>query len=369
MRVSSNIDPTGAAQRNRLNRVVALLPGVALSACIALLATLTSRVPWMQAHGLSALTLSIVAGMIIGNTIYPRLAGTAGAGVQYSRQTILRLGVMLFGLRLTLTDVATVGLTGVLIDAVMVTSTFLVAVYVGKRWLGVDQRTAMLIGAGSAICGAAAVLAAEPVVRGRAEQVTIAVATVVIFGTISMFLYPLLFSVDAQLSIIQGGTHGFGIYIGSTVHEVAQVVVAASSVGGAAADTAVITKLVRVMMLAPFLIALSWRLGVAEEARREGAAAASAAQRASPAIPWFAVGFFAVMAVNSTGVLPAGFVAWGRDADTLILATAMAALGLCTHASAFRSAGPRPLLLALLLLVWLVVGGAFVNFAVAKLLA
>jgi uncharacterized integral membrane protein (TIGR00698 family) len=235
----------------------ARLPGLALSAALAASAMAIGRAGWAHDHGISALTLAIVLGIVAGNTVYPRLERTGGAGVQFSKSQLLRLGVVLYGLRLTVQDVGHVGLAGVVIDALVIATTFALACWVGTRWLGLDRKTAMLIGAGSSICGAAAVMAAEPVVEARAEQVTMAVATVVVFGTLALFLYPALFELNRHWPLIRGGAGAFGIYAGSTIHEVAQVVAAARSIGHGAADTAVITKMVRVMMLAPFLVILS----------------------------------------------------------------------------------------------------------------
>ena len=167
------------------------------------------------------------------------------------------MGVVLYGLRLTLQDIGHVGLAGVAIDALVLSSTFTLAYVIGTRWLKLDRTTALLIGAGSSICGAAAVMATEPVLRARAEQVTVAVATVVVFGTLSIFLYPALYDLNQHWPVIAGGADGFGIYAGSTIHEVAQVVAAAHPIGTHAEDAAVITKMVRVMMLAPFLLLLS----------------------------------------------------------------------------------------------------------------
>ena len=353
-----------------------MLPGLALSAALAAAAVSLGSISWLQDHGLSALTMAIVLGMLVGNTIYPRFATASGPGVNFSKQTLLRLGVVLYGLRLTVQDVGQVGLAGVAIDALVLGSTFALACWVGTRWLGMDRKTVMLIGAGSSICGAAAVMAAEPVVKGRAEQVTVAVATVVIFGTLSIFLYPVLFELNQHFNIIGGGARGFGVYTGSTIHEVAQVVAAARSIGTEAADTAVIAKMVRVMMLAPFLIMLSAWLA-RDEARssaKSGDASAAAhtsgpPQKAKLAIPGFAIGFVAVVLFNSLHLLPASVLPVITDIDTALLAMAMAALGLSTHLSAIRKAGFKPILLAMILFVWLVVGGALINHWVPALLA
>jgi uncharacterized integral membrane protein (TIGR00698 family) len=362
----------------RLASVLALLPGLALSAALAAAGMLLGRVGWLQAHGLGALTLAIVLGMLAGNTLLARGAGVCGAGVGFSRQTLLRLGVMLYGLRLTLQDIGQVGWSGVVTDALVLGSTFALACWVGLRWLRMERGAVLLIGAGSSICGAAAVMAAEPVVQARAGQVTVAVATVVVFGTLAMLGYPLLFALNQHWPVIPGGAPGFGVYVGSTLHEVAQVVAAANSVGAQAVDTAVIAKMVRVMMLAPFLLLLSaW---LARDAARQSSQAAQAdsaaddsaalggVRRARPGVPGFAIGFVAVVLFNSLALLPAGVQAVMRDLDTALLAMAMAALGLSTPVSALRQAGLKPMLLALILLLWLVAGGALINHWVPRLM-
>ncbi len=367
---------SGSLTRNPLRSIgrgdlLRLLPGLCLSAALAGVAMALGRIDWLAVHGLSALTLALVLGMLVGNTIYPRFASSAAPGVNVAKQNLLRLGIVLYGLRLTMQDVGHVGVAGVVVDALVLSSTFLLSCWVGTRWLGLDRRSAMMIGAGSSICGAAAVMAAEPVVKARAEQVTVAVATVVVFGTLSIFLYPLLFQLNAHWGVIGGGAEGFGLYAGSTIHEVAQVVAAARAIGPEAADAAVIAKMVRVMMLAPFLLLLSAWLArdAARQATREGATAKSGyGVKGKIAVPWFAFGFVAVVLFNSLQWLPDQVVAVATDVDTALLAMAMAALGLSTHVSAIRKAGAKPLLLALILFGWLLVGGALINHWVPVLL-
>lgn len=353
------------------NMLLRLLPGLAISGALAAVGISLGRIGWLQNHGFSALTLAIVLGMLVGNTVYPRFAVVSGAGVNFSKKNLLRLGVVLYGLRLTVQDIGHVGIAGVATDALVLGSTFALACYVGIKWLGMDRKTAMLIGAGSSICGAAAVMAAEPVVRARAEQVTVAVATVVVFGTLAIFLYPVLFDLNQQWQVIPGGADGFGIYAGSTIHEVAQVVAAARSVGPHAADTAVIAKMVRVMMLAPSLIMLSAWLARDDAKQASGARADgqdATQHKAKLAVPWFAFAFVGVVIFNSLHLLSASVVAVTTGIDTILLTMAMAALGLATHISSIRKAGIKPLLLALILFVWLVVGGALINRWVFALL-
>jgi len=336
------------------SRLARLIPGLCLSISLALVAMQLGTIGWLASHGISALTAAIAIGILVGNTFYPRVAATAGAGVGFSKQTLLRAGVVLYGLRLTLHDVGQVGVAGVLIDALVVTSTFMLAVVLGTRIFRLDRETSMLIGAGSAICGAAAVMATEPVVRGKADHVTIAVSTVVVFGTAAMFLYPALYPLMPHGQSPEGA-RAFGVYTGSTIHEVAQVFAAGRSVSESVANTAVITKMVRVMMLAPFLMGLSAWIARGSN-HRDGAHRAR-----TSSIPWFAMAFVGVVIFNSLGLLSPRLVSAATTIDTVLLAMAMAALGLTTHVSALRTAGPRPLWLGAVLFVWLIVGGGAIN--------
>ena len=340
--------------------------GVALTGALALASIVLARIPLIERNGLSALTLAIVIGMLVGNGVLGAGESRFTAGIAFGKQTLLRLGVVLYGLRLTFQDIAHVGVAGLLIDTVMLSCTFLLAWWAGTRWFQLDRTTAMLIGAGSAICGAAAVMATDPVVRGRADQVAVAVSTVVVFGTCAIFLYPYLYHLNLEHHLVAMNPGTYGIFAGSTIHEVAQVVAAGRAVGDSAADTAVITKMVRVMMLAPFLLLLSAYLARSKPSEPEGTGVPA---RAKLTIPWFALWFVAVTALHSVVRLPVGWVSAAVNADTVILAMAMAALGLTTHRSAIGQAGLKPIALGALLFTWLIVGGAVVNTVLEKALS
>lgn len=320
-----------------LRHLTELAPGLLLAGAIAAAATWGARQPLLAGSGLSALTLAICIGLVIGNTVYPRLAPSCHAGVGLAKQRLLRAGIVLYGLRLTFQDIGHVGMAGVVVDALVLGSTFLLAQWLGRRVFGLDARTTVLIGAGSSICGAAAVLATEPVIKGRAEDVAVAVATVVVFGTVGTFLYPALFHWNAAHGWLDMSPAQYGLYVGSTVHEVAQVVAAGEAIAPEAADVAVISKMVRVMMLAPFLLLLSMAV-----ARGNRSSQMSDGQPRRITIPWFALGFVAMAGVNSLGVLPAAVVQVGVQLDNALLAVAMAALGLTTHVRAVRAAGTKP---------------------------
>jgi len=364
--MNAGIDTVPGHPPNRWEGAINRLPGIALVGAITIVAIELGKIGWLQANGISALTLAIALGMIVGNTLYPRIALLSSSGVTFSKQTLLRAGIILYGLRLTFQDIASVGLAGVAIDACVLSSTFALSWWAGTRVLGLDRRTAMLIGAGSSICGAAAVMAAEPVVRGQAAQVAVAVSTVVVFGTLAIFLYPALYHLSEHVQVLTMSPRTYGIFAGSTVHEVAQVVAAGRAVSDTAANAAVITKMVRVMMLAPFLVILSAYLSRNPD-RCEKIPSDNTQSSRRIVIPWFALGFVAVAALNSLVVLPKTAVGAAVDFDTVILAMAMAALGVTTHVSAIRTAGFKPLALAALLFAWLVLGGAAINAGVGAL--
>lgn len=332
-------------------------PGLLLVLVLALGSLHAATLPWFSQLGLSALTIAIVGGMLLGNTLYPRLATHGHQGVSFAKGQILRLGIILFGFKLTFQDIAAVGISGILIDACVLSSTFALAYWLGRRKLGLDEQSVILIGAGSSICGAAAILATEPVVKAHAEKVAVAVATVVVFGTLAMFLYPLLFALTQALGVSE---FAYGVFTGSTVHEVAQAVAAGRAVSELAANSAVITKMIRVMMLAPFLLLLSTWLG-----RRQQA---GSGETRRITIPWFALGFLAMAGFNSLHWLPQAWVAQLIALDNLLLAMAMGALGLTTHFSAIRRAGTKPMLLASALFGWLLVGGTLINSGISYLL-
>lgn len=332
-----------------MTRLRQYFPGLALIALLAGVALLAAQRGELRAIGATPLTLAILAGALLGN-LRPGLArGDCQAGVRFAQKILLRAGVALYGFNLSLQQIAEVGYNGLGIDLLMVVSTLAVGCFVGIRLLRMDAASALLIAAGSAICGAAAVVATLPVLRIKeadsARHAATAVATVVLFGTLAMFLYPLLFA------WLGGDRSLFGTYIGSTVHEVAQVVVIGNAIGGAAAHNAVIVKMIRVLLLVPFLLGLSWWMAgrrTPGEGRRI-------------AIPWFAVIFVLFAAINSLHLLPAGVLWLLQQGGVLSLTCAMAAFGMETTFGLLRQAGIKPLVLGAVLFAYLVAVGGWIN--------
>ncbi|MBE8595436.1 YeiH family protein [Xenorhabdus sp. BG5] len=345
------------------NTVLKLIPGILLAVILTAIAIYIGTIPWLVNMGLGILTLAILLGIIIGNTLYPLLKSVCDSGIHFSKHYLLRAGIILYGFRLTFQQITDVGATGVLIDIIILSSTFFMALWIGRTFFQLDSQTIILIGAGSSICGAAAVMATEPVVKAPASKVAVAVSTVVIFGTLAIFIYPWIYQLNAHYQWVNFTQETFGIFSGSTVHEVAQVVAIGHALGSDAENAAVISKMIRVMLLAPFLLLLSGYL------RRVKVKNCHVYPQKSPiTIPWFAVFFIATASFNSFHLLPESLVNHLIAIDTIMLAMAMVALGLTTHISAIRQAGAKPILLALILFVWLVVGGLIVNQGIHHLL-
>ena len=313
--------------------------------------------------GLSSLTLAILIGMVLGNTVYPNLAERLSVGVAFAKGQILRLAIIFYGFKLTLTQVSSVGLSAVMSDALVLTSTFLLTYWIGTRWLKVDKQTTLLIGSGASICGAAAVIAAEPVVKAEAHKVTIAVATVVVFGTVAMLLYPFLY----HLGWLQPWLNAqqYGIYTGSTIHEVAQVVVAGNAVSPEVGDTAVVTKMIRVMMLAPFLLILSFALTKGSSDNGKKPSFMNRVQQVK--VPWFAFIFIAIVLLHTWVPMTASFERSMVMLDDVLLTMAMFALGLTTHLGAIKQAGVKPLILGAIMFAWLIIGGGLINIGISLL--
>ena len=298
--------------------------GVLLTIALAAIAVCLAKIPFITTLHLSPLIIGIVLGLILANTIRSRLPEGMTPGLKFVGKRILRLAIVFYGFRLTLSDVWAAGWATLLVDAIVVSSTLLLGAMVG-RWLRLDRETSMLTSAGSAVCGAAAVLASEPVVGANSAKTVVAVSTVVLFGTLSMFLYPVLY----QLGVYHMSDAQVAVYTGSTLHEVAHVA------------------------------GLFFQKGNKGETR--------ATKRIT--IPWFAVWFLIIIGLNTlllslastygledTYASVRGIIRW---VDDFMLTMAMAAIGTDAVFARFREAGFKPFALAAVLYIWLTVGGYF----------
>lgn len=331
------------------------LYGILFVALFAMSATYLSALNLFKHLGISPLIIGIVLGMIYANTLRNTLPKSWEAGILFSTKTLLRAGIILYGFRLTFQNIEDVGIAGIFTSVAVVGSTFILGYFFGTKVLKLDKETTILTSAGSSICGAAAVLATEPVINAEPHKSAIAVSTVVVFGSIAMFLYPFLY----QLGFIPLSENEMGIYIGGTIHEVAHAVAAGNAIGIESAESAVIVKMIRVMLIAPFLVILSFWLS-------KTALNSSAKQKTKIVIPWFAVFFIVVAGFNSFALLPIRLVDTINTLDTFLLTMAMSALGMETSIAKFKNVGMKPLYLASVLFVWLIFGGFYiVTFAVS----
>ncbi|WP_139346595.1 YeiH family protein [Sinomonas mesophila] len=305
-------------------RVRIVGPGLAVALAVALaLAGLAGLIP-----GLSPLLAAIALGIAARNAglVPERLA----PGLAVAARAPLRLGIVLLGLQLSLGDVAALGWGLPALAAAVVVLGIAATIGVGHL-LGVPARQALLIACGFSICGAAAVAGVESVVKAEEEETLTAVALVVLFGTLMIPAVPLL---AAALGLDDSTA---AVWAGASVHEVAQVVAVGGALGGGALALAVTVKLARVLMLAPVAAVLAWR------ARRASSADGS---RRPPLVPLFVLGFAALVAVRSALPVPGDVLAAVSGAQTVLLTTAMLALGTGVRLRSLVRRGGRTLALA-----------------------
>ena len=276
-----------------------MLHGVLLIALFSCAAFYIGEMSFVRSLSFSPMIVGIILGMLYANSLRNNLPETWVPGIQFCSKKILRIGIILYGFRLTFQDVLAIGL---------------------------------------------------PTIKAKPYKTAVSVSTVVIFGTISMFLYPFLY----RNGICALTPDQMGIYTGSTLHEVAHVVGAGDAMGNGISDSAIIVKMIRVMMLVPVLLITTYMVA---RARKKQVQKGQKFQKI--AIPWFAIGFMGVIAFNSFDLLPAQLVAGINTLDTFLLTMAMTALGTETSIDKFRKAGAKPFVLAFLLYIWLVVGGYF----------
>ena len=318
-----------ARTRSAAHDLARLLPGVALLVAISIGATALSR----HVSSLSPLMLAVVFGACIANAV--DVPSVCDAGIAFGARHLLRAGVILLGLRLSLADLSQVGMGGVLGLVAVVIATFFGTQLIARA-LGMNRDFGLLLGSGYAICGASAIAAVNGVIEADEDETAYAIALVTLFGSLSIVvLYPL----GQHLGLAPAA---FGNWVGGSVHDVGQVVATASRSGDTALAAATVAKLTRVVMLAPVVAALSvWR-------RHRLFGSSDGSRRHAPAIPVFVAGFMVAVLIRSTGVLSPQVLETAAHAEKSLLILALAALGLGVRVSRLRLLGPRPLLAGVL---------------------
>ena len=316
----------------------AVVPGLLVAAAGAVVALATAHL----IPGASPLLVAIVLGVIVANVGLPAAAsGVLEPGLGVASKRLLRVGVALLGLQLAVSDLVVLGWGTALVAATVVIAGIGGSLAFGK-WLGVGWTQRLLIACGFSICGAAAAAAVDGVIDSRKRELVTTVALVVVFGTAMIPLVPLaaeLFGLSPRAA---------GLWAGAAIHEVAQVVATGTALDVAAGGVlaaAVTVKLARVALLAP-VVAI---VGVVARRRGDG----RRDEHTPPIVPVFLLGFLACVALRSTDLLAPVVVDTARTVQTVLLTTAMFALGTGVRREVLRGVGWRPLALAAAATVWI----------------
>ena len=278
-------------------------------------------------------SVALLLGIVVASAAGPRLRPFE-PGLRFVSQRVLRLGIILLGARLSLAEIAQIGLPATGLIVVTMAISFAI-VLLASRVVRVDGRLAVLIAVGSAVCGNTAIVATAPVIGARAREVAYAVATITLFGTLAVFLYP---AIGRAIALPQPQ---FGLWAGVAVHDTSQVIATSSTYGSGALDVATVVKLIRNALMAPLLLVIAavWA-ACAEDAEDAGDLARRGIRRA---LPLFVLGFLALAALRTLGVIGLD-LATTLDlvARTLIL-VALAAVGMSIHLGELRETSWRPL--------------------------
>jgi uncharacterized integral membrane protein (TIGR00698 family) len=316
------VDTSPVPRRLRLIRALRrVAPGVAL----ALGGAGAAFVVHALLPGVPVVLMAIVLGLLVGNL---RSIPDAAPGLALASGTLLRVGIVLLGFELVLQDMLTLGGRGLLVIVAVVVATFFGTRWAGER-LGVSAGLSLLVATGFSICGVSAIAAARGVSDADEEEVTYAIALVTLCGSLAIVLLP------ALNRILGLSEHDYGVWVGASVHDIAQVVATSSAVGGVAVATAIVVKLTRVLLLGPLVAWIAWRQG-----------------RSTGISPWrlvppFVLAFVAAAALRSADVVPSSLLPVLADTKTALLALALFAVGARVEVRRLLAVGGRPLALGL----------------------
>lgn len=308
--------------REHLITIFRPLPGLAMACAVAIVALLTKEVPYISL--INPIVLAVIFGMILSSIF--GVTDAARPGLTLAAKFLLRISIVFLGLQITLFELVQVGAAAIVICAAALISTFFFTKWLGHR-LGVDAGLTELLAAGTAVCGASAILATNTVTRARDGDVAYSLGCITVFGTLSIIVYPLI------MRALEMPQDLYGFWAGASIHEVAQVVAAAFQGGPEAAHIATIVKLARVLMLAPLILMIGYRRS------RNGLTSAKI-----PLLPWFIVGFIALVVLGSVIEISPRARYLAASTTSTLFTIALAALGLLTHLQTVTARGWKPLL-------------------------
>ena len=305
------------------------MPGLLLAVLVAAVARLVSG---LLPAVVSEILVAILLGLLVSNA--RSLPPSAGPGLRFVVQRVLRAGIVLLGARFYLADVARIGGSAIGLILVCMTVALAFALLVGHR-LRLPPRLALLIGVGTAVCGNSAIVATAPVIKANEREVGFAVGTITFTGTVALFLYPLIGH------LLQLSDAAFGVWSGVAVNDTSQVVATSAAYSLVARDVATVVKLVRNALMAPLIMLIAWWWS------RSAADAPGAAAKGSwlKAIPPFVLMFLGMALLRSVGLIPPGMARWLDEGAKACILVAMAGIGLQTKIQDMRAVGAAPFFL------------------------
>jgi uncharacterized integral membrane protein (TIGR00698 family) len=376
---ASAIQPAPAAPTQSLpERARAILLGLALAVAVAAAATVVGRHVPLVGSAVPGAAIGAIIALII------KPGARLAPGIKYASTFLLQCSVVLLGTQLSIAEAARVGAASlpVMLGTLAVC---LSAAWLYGRLLGIPRDLRTLIGVGTGICGGSAIAAVSPVIEAASTDVAYAISTIFLFNIAAVLVFPL---VGHAIGMSQ---QSFGLFAGTAVNDTSSVVATATTYGAAAANHAIVVKLVRTLMIIPICLGLAGLtarrkraelaarpvrqpepalVGAGVSSGRGGAtgvgaapaASASPSARMSPLrvlrlVPWFLIGFVVAAGLNSAGVIPSGSHGSLQRVSVFLVAVALSAIGLSTNVPALRKAGPRPVLLGALLWVTVALAG------------
>ena len=328
------------------------LPGISLVLFISLFTFYVSQIEIISSLSINQYFFGIILGWMASIVLSNRPHMFFEKGVAFCSKSTLKLGIILYGFQINLVDIYDIGIKGIIVDIFMITSTLIIGIIIGIKLLKIDRETAIMTATGSAICGVAAIIATEPIVKAKGHQTSVAVGTVVIFGTISMFLYPLAY----KSGLIPMDLSQFGIYIGATVHELAHVVGAGKAIGRETADVALIIKMFRVLMLVPALLIISIWLSIENYKNNLSLKQIQ--------FPIFAICFLIVIVFNSFEFIPNVVVQQINYFVKFLFTMVMIALGFNIDLYKLKRIGLKVIYLSFIIFTWLVIAGFIATLSI-----
>lgn len=345
--------PAQLSPPDRWSALWARIPGLALAVAVAVVATVVGK----AFPVIGGPVTGIILGVALAAAIKP--GATLKPGIGVAAKVILQVSVVLLGTQLSLGQIVQVGGSSLPVMLGSLTVCLVAAYWIG-RWLGIGGDVRTLIGVGTGICGASAIAAVTPVIGAASVEVAYAMSTIFLFHIAAVLAFP---AIGHLLGLSQ---HAFGLFAGTAVNDMSSVVATASTYGATATNYAVVVKLTRTLLIIPICLGLTAL--VARRARHKAGRAAAAdgiptaavrstaratALRAVRLVPWFLVGFLALAAVNSVGLIPADAHAGLTEASLFLITVALSAIGLSTDIGGLRRTGQRPFVLGASL--WVIV--------------